>query len=89
MFSDKPLHARTQCAHAAHDEVDLHPGLRCFVQRHDGLGFEQRVHLGDDVRLFARLGQFGLVADRLQYFAVQGERRLPQMVATSSPCPSR
>ena len=35
MFSDSPWHAGPQRARAAHDQVDLHAGLRCRIQRAD------------------------------------------------------
>jgi hypothetical protein len=48
-------HAGTQRADAAHDQVDLDAGLAGFIQGLDDLGFEQRVHLGDDACLAAGL----------------------------------
>ena len=39
---------RPQRAGAAHDELDLHAGLRGFVEGVDDFFVEQRIHFGDD-----------------------------------------
>ena len=71
--------ARHQRAGAAHDQLDLDPGLRCSVQRGDDLGFEQRVHLGDDAPALAGPGPRRLRVDCKNDVFVQGERGLPDM----------
>ena len=48
MFSRQPGHAGPQRADAAHDQVDLHAGLRRPVERVDELLVDQRVHLDPD-----------------------------------------
>src|SRR6476646_7293219 len=45
-----PRHSRTQAADAAHDEIDVHAGLRRGVELLDDLGIDASVHLGDDAR---------------------------------------
>ena len=44
----QPRHPRAQAANAAHQEVDLHPGLGGGVQRLNHLGVDEGVHLGAD-----------------------------------------
>ena len=48
MRSLTPGQAAAQAADAAHDQVDLHAGLRGAIQRVDDLRIDERVHLGDD-----------------------------------------
>ena len=43
-------HPRAQSAHSADNQIDLHPILRSFIQSHNDVFVQQRVHLGDDVR---------------------------------------
>ncbi len=70
--------ARSQRARAAHDQVDLHAGLRGCIQGADHLRFVERVHLGDDPPGTATGSQAGLAFDPLQQARVQGEGRLQQ-----------
>src|SRR6266704_3611565 len=51
-----PRDAGAQCARASNDQVDLHTGARCGVQRVDHGLLDQCVHLGDDLRPLALLG---------------------------------
>ena len=51
------LDAGPQAADAAHDQVDLHAGLRRAVKRLDDLAVHQRIHLGDDARGQAAAGR--------------------------------
>src|SRR5690606_34190572 len=57
--------ARAQAAHAAHDQVDAHPGLAGLVQRLDHLRVGQRVDLDDDVRRLALAGRLGFPGDQV------------------------
>ena len=41
-------HARTQRARAAHDQFDLHAGLRGSIERLNDSFVEKRIHFGDD-----------------------------------------
>ena len=63
-------HARPQRAGAAHDQVDLHAGLRRRVQRADHVLLDQRVHLRDDAR-------------RLAFARVRASRRIS---SSTRPC---
>src|ERR1022692_4361432 len=49
-------HAWPQCAHAAHEEVDGHPGLARTVERVDHHLVDQRVALERDLRALAGPG---------------------------------
>ena len=71
-------HARPQRARAAHDEVDLHPGLRRRLQRADHALLDQRVHLRLDARGPAFLRMLRLAADHLDDAPVHRERREQQ-----------
>src|SRR6202012_3739098 len=44
-------HAGTQCADAAHDDVDVPPGLRRTVDRIDDLLVDELIHLQPNVSL--------------------------------------
>ncbi len=88
MLSDRPGTPRPQRADAAHDQIDLHAGLRGLVERLDHLRFEQRIHLGDDARLAAGTRDLGLGADRADQIRVQREGRLPQVVQRVGPAQS-
>src|SRR5204863_1374190 len=46
-------YAGNETADAADQEVDLHPGARGAVERGDGRGIDQRIHLGRDARRFS------------------------------------
>ena len=72
--------AGLQCAHAAHDEVDLDPGGGGLVERRDRRRLEQRVHLGDDAALLAVLGVLHFVLDRAQDLLVQRKWGLPEVL---------
>ena len=50
-------------ADAAHDEVDLHTGLRGLVELFDGLPVDEAVGLDDDAGGFAGPGLAGFLAD--------------------------
>src|SRR5579862_3752461 len=65
--------AGPQGTHAANDEIDFNPGLRCRVERFDYAWLEQRVHLGDDVRGAAGAGVFRLPPDQPQEALSHGE----------------
>ncbi|MNV35642.1 hypothetical protein D3C71_1270940 [compost metagenome] len=71
-----PGDARSQAAHAAHDEVDTHARLTGLVQRANDLRIGQRVELGNDVRRFAVEGELGLAGNHVEHALFQGERRM-------------
>ena len=73
-------HARAQGADAAHQEIDLHSGLRGVVERLDDFRFEQGIHLGDDLRTVPGACRVGLGLDQGEHRGMQGERRLEQVV---------
>src|ERR1700722_14512782 len=56
-------HARLQRAHAAHPDLDGHPGLPGPVERVDHYLVDERVALEGDLRRLARPGPRGLAAD--------------------------
>jgi hypothetical protein len=66
MFSEEPLDAGAQRADAAHDQVDLHAGLRRFVKRIDDSGSSSEFILAmmrERLPALAR-GGFGFGTDR-------------------------
>ena len=71
-------HARSQCTHATHDQVDFHTGLAGLVERLDDLRFEQGIDLGSDVGLAPGAGDLGLAVNRSQDVIGEGEWRLQQ-----------
>ncbi len=71
-------HPGAQGAGAAHDQVDLHAGLRSGIQRADHLRFVEGVHLGDDPPGAPAGRQPRFALDPLQQARVQGEGRLQQ-----------
>ena len=81
MFSDSPG-TPGRSAHTPRTIRSIFtPGLRGRVERRDDLGLEQRVHLGDDARRLARLGDAALRCWIAATTAlVQRERRLPQVL---------
>jgi hypothetical protein len=70
-YAGNPGSQRTQ---AADDEIDLHAGTRCAVQRLDGLRVHQRIHLGDDPAGTTSGGNERLALDLLHHRGVQAER---------------
>ena len=62
----QPLDLRPQAADPAHDQVDLHAGLRRAVERLDHLRVHQRVHLHDDARRPPGRGVLRLALHQLQ-----------------------
>src|SRR5690606_13091834 len=82
-------YAGPQGAHAPHDKVDLDAGLAGQVQLGDDLLFEQRVHLGENARLAARLGSPDLGADVREHAIVQGKGRLQQRLQAAARAQAR
>ena len=76
-------------ADAAHDQVDLDPGVRGLVERLDDARLDQRVHLGDDPRRPAGEGVLGLARDAREERVVQRERRLQQLSELRGPRQAR
>lgn len=60
------------------------PACEGNVERLDDFAFDQRVHLGDDVPLFAASGSLRFGLDGSDYIRLQGERGLPQMAQGTS-----
>ena len=67
--------AGAQAANAAHDQIDLHPGLGSAIERVDNRPVDQRVQLGPDLRRLSGpgVGDFGL--DMAQQGLAQVDRR--------------
>ena len=72
--------ARTKGAHAAHDQVHLDAGAGCRIQGLDQAAFHQGIHLGDDMRTFARFGEACLAMDGREQAVMQREGRQQQAV---------
>ena len=64
-----------QAANAAHDQLDRNAGLRCFIQRIDNVGIDQRVHLHPDRRRLAVSCEIGFAAYVVENPVAQGQRR--------------
>ena len=81
--------ARAQAADAAHDEIDLHAGLRRAIERIDHLGIDERVHLRDDARRPARARVLGFALDQLEEPLAHVRRRDEQLAVESLPRDAR
>ena len=71
---------RPQRADTAHDQVNLHAGAGCRVERLDDFRFQQRVHFCNDARGLAGLGIAALAIDGSDDVRVQREGRHPQVM---------
>src|SRR6266581_4344425 len=72
-------HAGAQDADAADDQVDGDAGLAGLVERGDGLGLDQGVHLGDDAARAALARRRGFAANGGEQARMQSEWRLPEV----------
>ena len=70
-----PTHTGPESAHAAHNQVDLNPGLRGTIQGGDDVLIQQRVHLGNDVRRAPVAGVFRLAGDERKASLGEIQRR--------------
>ena len=75
-------HARdagTQHAHAAHEQIDRHAGLRRAVERAHDVAFGDRVDLRANAARAAGARVLGFAVDPRDQLAVQRDRRDPQV----------
>src|ERR1700733_2840701 len=73
-----PRNPRANGTDSAHDQVDLHPGLRSFIKGFNHCLLKQRIHLGDNVRGTASQRVLGFAMDHADGALRQGQRRYQQ-----------
>src|SRR5207302_3612343 len=81
-------HLRTQRAHAAHDQVDAHPGLARLVQLLDEPAVQEPVHLRDDPGRPPPASVLALAANPLDEALAQvarGEQEMVELVGMRVP----
>ena len=74
MRSVSPFTPGRSDRHPAHDQVDLHAGLRRLIERLDHRRLQQRIHLGDDARRPSRLRMLRLAPNQTQETLRHGQR---------------